>query len=61
MLLREANLAIVEQIRTAVARPWHTGDPDDVERDFYCECGDAACVEPVRTSVGAGAAPPGRG
>lgn len=58
MLLREANLAIVEQIRTAVARPWHTGDPDDVERDFYCECGDAACVETVRTSVASAAAKP---
>lgn len=57
-LMREANLAIVEQIRTAVTRPWHSGDPEAVERDFYCECGYGGCVETVRTSVAIAAAGP---
>jgi hypothetical protein len=52
-LLREANLAQVEQVRGFYARPWATGDPDAVERTFVCECGDAACVADVRATVGA--------
>ena len=57
-LMREANLAIVGQIRTAVSRPWHSGDPEAVERDFYCECGDPSCTAIVRTTVATAAAAP---
>lgn len=57
-LMREANLAIVEQVRTAVSRPWHSGDPEAVEREFYCECGDPGCTETVRTTVATAAAAP---
>ena len=57
-LMREANLDLVEQVRTAVSRPWHEGDVETIERDFYCECGDATCVALVRTTVGRAAAAP---
>lgn len=57
-LLREANLAQVEQVRGFYARPWANGDPEAVERTFICECGDAACVGDVRCRVGAAAADP---
>jgi len=42
-LLREANDALVLQVRTGTARPWATGDPDSVTRDFLCECDDPEC------------------
>lgn len=57
-LLREANLAHVEQVRAFYARPWATGDPDTVERTFICECGDRACEADVRLTVAGGAAAP---
>jgi hypothetical protein len=58
-LLREANLAHVEQVRAYYARPWATGDPDTVERTFICECRDRACQADVRLTVAdAAAAPP---
>lgn len=52
-LLREANLAIVRQLRGYYARPWATGDPDVVSRAFVCECGDNRCVAGVELTVGA--------
>jgi hypothetical protein len=57
-LLREANLAHVEQVRGFYARPWASGDPEAVERTFLCECGDRACVADVRCSVADAAAAP---
>ncbi len=57
-LLREANLAIVEQIRAFYARPWADGDADSTDRSFVCECGDPACEESVVLAVGAVAAGP---
>jgi len=42
-LLREANEALVWQVRTGTARPWATGDPESVTRDFLCECDDPEC------------------
>lgn len=57
-LLREANLAIVEQLRGFYARPWANGDAETVTREFLCECGDTSCVATVVTSVGAAAAAP---
>jgi hypothetical protein len=57
-LLREANLAHVEQVRAFYARPWAPGDPEVTERPFVCECGDRACDASVVLTVGrAGAAP----
>jgi gluconate kinase len=57
-LLREANLAIVEQVRAFYARPWAHGDPDSIERTFVCECGDPACDASVVVTTGdAGANP----
>jgi hypothetical protein len=43
-LLREANEAIVRQVRGYYARSWADGDPDEVVRTFHCECGDPGCV-----------------
>jgi hypothetical protein len=42
-LLREANEALVFQVRTGTARPWATGTPETVTRDFMCECDDPEC------------------
>ncbi len=51
-LLREANEAIVAQIRGFYARPWADGDADTVVREFLCECGDRACEANVELPVG---------
>lgn len=50
-LLREANEAVVEQVRTGHAYVRARGDPDDVVRLFVCECGDRACVAEVEATV----------
>jgi hypothetical protein len=42
-LLREANEALVFQIRTGTARPWATETPETLTRDFICECDDPEC------------------
>lgn len=42
-LLREANEAVVAQVRGYYARPWADGDPGGVVRTFLCECGDQFC------------------
>jgi hypothetical protein len=57
-LLREANEAVVTQVRGYCARPWAEGDPESVVRTFLCECGDPACVAELRLEVGAVAAGP---
>lgn len=57
-LLREANLAVVEQIRAYYARPWAEGDADSIDRSFLCECGDPTCEESVVLTVRAVAAEP---
>lgn len=51
-LLREANEAIVDQVRAYYARSWADGDPDKVERTFVCECGDPSCDLSVDVRVG---------
>ena len=57
-LLREANEAIVAQIRGYYARPWADGDAETVVREFLCECGDPACESSVEAPVGRLAAAP---
>jgi gluconate kinase len=57
-LLREANLAQVEQIRGFFARPWADGDAETSKRSFICECGDPACETSVALTVGTVAAEP---
>jgi hypothetical protein len=57
-LLREANLAVVAQIRGYYARPWASGSAEEVERSFACECGDTACTVRIETTVGVAAAGP---
>jgi DNA polymerase III delta prime subunit len=57
-LLREANVATVEQVRAFYARPWAEGDADSIDRAFICECGEPACEASVMRSVGAVAAGP---
>lgn len=57
-LLREGNLAQVDQVRAFYARPWADGDPEATERLWICECGDPACTAGVRLTVGAAAAGP---
>ncbi|MDP8910251.1 MAG: hypothetical protein M3N47_14315 [Chloroflexota bacterium] len=37
-LLREANMAIVSQVRGYFSRPWADGEGDVVVREFVCEC-----------------------
>lgn len=55
-LLREANKAVVAQVRAGHARPWAVGDPDVVTRQFVCECGDPSCETDVSLTVRAAAA-----
>jgi hypothetical protein len=50
-LLREANRAIVEQVRGYHARPWAQGDPEAVRQRFVCECGDPGCESDVEATV----------
>jgi hypothetical protein len=57
-LLREANLAAVEQVRAYYSRPWAEGDADTVIRTFLCECGDPSCVASVDVDVGSAADAP---
>jgi hypothetical protein len=57
-LLREANEAIVAQIRGYYARPWAEGDAETVEREFLCECGEPTCEASVELPVGRLAAAP---
>ena len=57
-LLREANVAIVGQVRARHSRPWAHGDAESVVRTFLCECGDPSCERTVEVSVGAAAAAP---
>jgi len=63
-LLREANEAVVEQVRGYFARPWAQGDPEQVVRSFLCECGLTECSESVEATVERAARPvysPGHG
>jgi len=63
-LLREANEAVVEQVRGFFARPWAQGDPEQVVRSFLCECGRTDCSESVEVTVERAALPvyfPGHG
>ena len=57
-LLREANEAVVAQVRGYYARPWADGDPDEVVRTFLCECGDPLCEVSVDVRVDVGAEGP---
>ena len=57
-LLRQANEAIVAQVRGYYARPWADGDAEEVARTFLCECGDPSCDVSVEVSVGVAAAAP---
>jgi hypothetical protein len=57
-LLREANLAIVAQVRGYHARPWARGDAEAVVAAFACECGDPRCTVDLRLTVAAAAAGP---
>ena len=57
-LLRDGNLATVEQIRAYYARPWANGNADTIDRMFICECGDPACDASVVLTVGVVAAEP---
>jgi hypothetical protein len=55
-LLREANEAIVAQLRGYYARPWADGNAEEVVRTFHCECGDLSCELGVDVRVGEAAA-----
>jgi hypothetical protein len=57
-LLREANEAIVAQVRGYHARPWAEGDAESVVREFLCECGSTTCHAGVPVPVGAAMAGP---
>jgi hypothetical protein len=58
VLLREANQAVVAQVRGYYGRPWADGDPDELVRTFVCECGDRSCEEMAQVPVRAAAAAP---
>jgi hypothetical protein len=53
VLLREANEAIVAQVRGYYARPWAEGDAESVVREFLCECGSTGCYASVHVPVAA--------
>jgi hypothetical protein len=57
-LLRQANEAIVAQVRGYYARPWADGDADGVVRTFLCECGATGCDADLEVTVGAAACGP---
>ena len=57
-LLREANLAVVDQVRAFFARPWSEGDAEGAVQAFLCECGEPACDADVVTAVARAAAAP---
>jgi hypothetical protein len=57
-LLREANEAVVGQVRDYYARPWADGDAESVVREFVCECGDTDCDAIVELEVRSAAAGP---
>lgn len=57
-LLREANEAIVAQVRGYHARPWAEGDAESVVREFLCECGSTTCHASVPVTVAAAMAGP---
>ena len=44
-LIREANLAIADQVRAFYARGDAQGDPEQVVQRFACECGHPACQD----------------
>jgi hypothetical protein len=44
-LIREANLAIADQVRAFYARGDAQGDPGTVFQRFSCECGHPACED----------------
>jgi hypothetical protein len=52
-LLREANQAIVAQVRGYYARPWAEGDAEPVVREFLCECGSTGCHASVHVPIAA--------
>lgn len=52
-LLREANQAIVAQVRGYYARPWAEGDAESVVREFLCECGSTGCHASVQVPIAA--------
>jgi len=58
LLLRTANLDIVDQIRTGCARPWATAEADTQVRSFVCECGGSSCDRDVDATVGDAATAP---
>jgi ATPase family associated with various cellular activities (AAA) len=51
-LLREMNEAVADQIGGFFRRWWAKGDPEAVEQDLACECGDPDCLADVRAPVG---------
>jgi len=57
-LIREANTAIMGQVRAGQARPWAEGDAERVVRTFLCECGDPSCTATVDVTVGVAASAP---
>ena len=57
-MLREANQAVVDQVRGYFARPWADGDAEAVVRPFLCECGAPGCDVEVDATVAAAAAGP---
>jgi hypothetical protein len=50
-LRREINDATVAQVRGFYARPWATGNPDEVVKTFVCECGNTACEDTVELAI----------
>ena len=52
-LLRGANRDVVAQCLGYLARPWSTVDPDEMRREFVCECDDPECGELVELRVAA--------
>lgn len=50
-LVREGNMAIVEQYRAGLARPWSRAQPGEVIRTYDCECARPGCVRLVELAL----------
>ncbi|MGH3116975.1 MAG: hypothetical protein ACRDQ2_07640, partial [Gaiellales bacterium] len=52
-LFRSANYAVVSQCLGYLARPWLTGDPETLVREFVCECDDPECQAIIELPIAA--------
>jgi hypothetical protein len=57
-LLREINEDLIGQVRGYYERPWASGDPGEVTKEFVCECGAPDCTATLQLTVARAASAP---